>query len=78
MITHSGRLLVIGENAAINTINLNAFSQSKIKIYIHLLKAEAIEKSPMLNMKMETDLLPTWKWNLHLSYDNNISGTVEY
>ena len=78
MITHSGRLLVIGENATINTINLNAFSQSKIKVYIHLLKAEAIEKSPMLNMKMETDLLPTWKWNLHLSYDITISGTVEY
>jgi type VI secretion system protein ImpJ len=75
IIMRSGSLLSIGENATVNTINLNAAGKTKQKIFIHLLPPERLRPGTELLQSTE---LPVWKWRLILSSDEEIEGTLEY
>lgn len=71
----SGRLLSVGDNATINSINLNASGKSRIRVFIHLLPPESNNNLAELLQSTE---IPCWKWRLILSLDEEIEGTLEY
>lgn len=71
----SGTLLSVGENASVNTINLNAPGKPRQKVFIHLLSPELPTSRADALQSAE---IPVWQWRLILSYDEEIEGTLEY
>ena len=71
----SGTLLSIGENATINTLNLNSPGKPRQKIFVHLLAPEQISSVPE---SLQSAEIPVWKWKLLLSSDEEVEGALEY
>lgn len=74
----SGRILVIGENASVNTFNLNTLGEGSVRVYLHLMAPSFPEGSLQSDGKLRSDFLPNWKWKLLLSVDEDLQGTLEY
>lgn len=81
LVTRLGRLIVVGENATIQSLNLNNSSKSTVDVFVHLLPPEnrddrrAEERS---HLRAQHEITPRWKWRLHLSFDENVPGALEY
>lgn len=71
----SGTLLSIGENATVNTINLNAPGKPRLKVFVHLLPP--VQQAPGTEINQSTGI-PVWQWRLVLSFDEEVEGTLEY
>ena len=71
----SGRLLSVGENAKINSINLNSSGKSRLRVFVHLLQPEAKNNVAEL---LQSSEIPCWQWRLVLSLDEEVDGTLEY
>lgn len=76
LVTRLGRLVSIGENAVIDSLNLNASSNSEVDVYIHLLPPE--NSSDGRSVRMQQEIAPRWRWRLHLSFDENVPGAMEF
>lgn len=78
IVTKSGRLFSVGSNATINTLNLNTSGKSNVPVYLHVLEPETREKSNRESQLLHYDIMPTWKWRLYLSFEDDFNGTLEY
>ena len=78
IIMRSGRLLTIGGNSVINTINLNNAGEANVDVFIHLLNPPQEDGSGSSKAIMSHDVMQTWKYNLCLSFENDIENTREY
>lgn len=78
IVMRSGRLLTVGGNSVINTINLNNSGEATVDIYIHLLNPSAEDGRGVPKAIMSHDVMQTWKYNLCLSFDNDIENTKDY
>lgn len=80
MVSRSGRLLVVGENAFINTLNLNTAGANRLKVFLHVMPAEGLHEKWRVPMSAADGIqaIQTWQWRLHLSMDEEIQGTLEY
>lgn len=78
IVTRSGRLLSIGDNATINTINLNNTGINSATIYLHVIEPVFDDDTNPNERLAVQQIIPSWKWQLQLSLDDNIGGTIEY
>jgi len=78
VVMRSGRLLSIGGNSTVNMLNLNTGSETRLTVFLHLLQSdESVEGARRQNLSSH-DVMPTWKWRLHLSFSEDVQGTIEY
>ncbi|MFM8444400.1 MAG: type VI secretion system baseplate subunit TssK [Methylococcus sp.] len=80
MVSRSGRLLAVAENAYINTLNLNTAGANRLKVFLHVMPADELHERWRVPMSAAdgTQPIQTWQWRLHLSLDEEIQGTLEY
>ena len=78
VVMKSGRLLTIGGNSTVNTLNLNTGSETRLAVFLHLLPPEDETLKPKGSSKNTANIMPTWTWRLHLSFSEDVEGTLEY
>lgn len=78
IVMRSGRLLTIGGNSVVNTVNLNNSGEASVDVFIHLINPATDDSIGDIKAVMSHDVMQTWKYRLCLSFDNDIENTIEY
>jgi|APCry1669190288_1035285.scaffolds.fasta_scaffold10431_3 type VI secretion system protein ImpJ len=81
LVSRLGRLIQIGQNGIPDTLNLNHSGRSITDVYLHLMVPENRQdrrSGDRQSARSQDELIPRWKWRLHLSLEENVQGAVEY
>ena len=78
VVMKSGRLLTVGGNATVNTLNLNTGSETRLTVFMHLLPPEDDSIRSRGQSANTAAVMPTWSWRLHLSFSEDVQGALEY